>query len=45
MMNQLPDKKLGLEINYKSRSGAIASFHVYTGGISKIPTGAEKSVV
>jgi hypothetical protein len=45
MVNQFPDKKLGVEINYKSRGDAIASFVVYSGGISKIPTGAENSVV
>ena len=42
---QFPDKKLGVEINYKNRGDAIASFVVYSGGISKIPTGAENPVV
>jgi len=45
MVNQFPDKKLGVEINYKSRVDAIASFVVYSGGIAKIPTGAENGVV
>jgi hypothetical protein len=44
-INQFPDPKLGVEINYKSRGAAIASFVVYHGGIAKIPTGAENSVV
>ncbi len=45
MVNQFPDGKLGVEINYKSRGGTIASFVVYSGGIAKIPTGAENDVV
>ena len=45
MVNQFPDKKLGVEINYKSRGDAIASFVVYSGVVSKIPTGAENSIV
>jgi hypothetical protein len=44
LVNRFPDKKLGVEINYK-HGEAIASFVVYSGGISKIPTGAENAVV
>jgi hypothetical protein len=39
------DRNAGVEINYKSLGAAIASFVIYSGGISKIPTGAENSVV
>jgi hypothetical protein len=42
---RFPDPKLGVEINYKSRGEAIASFVVYNAGISNIPTGAENNVV
>ena len=42
---QFPDKKLGVEINYKSPGEAIASFVVFNGGIPKIPTGAENRAV
>jgi len=45
MVTQFPDRKFGVEINYKSRGDAIASLVVYSGGISKIPTGAENTVV
>ena len=45
MVNQFPDRKFGVEINYKSRGDAIASLIVYSAGISKIPTGAENIVV
>jgi hypothetical protein len=45
LVNQFPDGKLGVEINYKNRGDAIASFVVYNGGISKIPTGGENGVV
>jgi hypothetical protein len=45
IVHQFPDQKLGVEINYKSRGDAIASFVVHSGGIPKIPTGAENSVV
>jgi len=40
-----PDQKLGVEVNSKSRGTAIASFVVYSAGVSKIPTGAENKVV
>jgi hypothetical protein len=40
-----PDRNAGIEINYKSRGDVIASFVVYSGGVSKIPTGAENGVV
>lgn len=36
MVNHFPDPKLGVEINYKSRGDAIASFVVYNGGVPKI---------
>jgi hypothetical protein len=42
---RFPDPNMGVEINYKSRGDAIASFVVYSGGVSKIPTGAENRVV
>jgi hypothetical protein len=42
---RFPDPKMGVEVNYKTRGDAIASFVVYSGGISKIPTGAENSIV
>ena len=45
LVDRFPDASYGVEINYKSHGDAIASFVVYTGGISKIPTGAENSVV
>jgi hypothetical protein len=45
MVNRFPDPNMGVEINYKSHGDAIASFVVHTGGIPKIPTGAENDVV
>lgn len=44
-MIHFPEKKLGVEIDYQNRDGAIAAFYVYDAGLSRIPTGAENSVV
>jgi len=44
-VTQFPEKHLGVEIDYQGRGGAIASFYVYSGGASKISTGAENGMV
>ena len=44
-VTQFPAKELGVEVDYKNQADAIASFYIYTAGVSKIPTGAENSVV
>ena len=44
-VTQFPQKQLGVAINYSGPGDAIASFYVYTGGVAKIPTGAQNAAV